>query len=187
LIAQPEGHPVSVWIANEQRRTLGATCHHLQPNWQAACRSRDAPVGTNHLILGDTIYEVSFSLGIPAEVRARIDRVFSTFEPLPSRELMPRPTIQLLVFKGCPLAAAARQSLRRALDELGLPTFEEIDILDASTPDELRAWGSPTILVDGEDVSGSPKGNSIACRVYAEPNGVPTPKTIAACIMAKLR
>jgi mercuric ion transport protein len=98
---------------------------------------------------------------------------------------MPRPTIQLLVFEGCPLAAAARQSLRQALDELDLPTFEEIDILDAAVPEELRAWGSPTILIDGEDVSGSPKGNSVACRVYAEPNGVPTPATIAACIRAK--
>jgi mercuric ion transport protein len=97
------------------------------------------------------------------------------------------PTIQLLVFKGCPLAAAARESLRQALDGLELPTFEEIDILDASTPEELRGWGSPTILIDGEDVSGNPKGNSVACRVYAEPNGVPTPKTIAACIVSKLR
>lgn len=100
---------------------------------------------------------------------------------------MPRPTIQLLVFKGCPLAAAARQSLQQALDELRLPTFEEIDILDAATPDELRGWGSPTILIDGEDVSGNPKGNSVSCRVYDEPNGVPTSKTIGAYIASKLR
>lgn len=92
----------------------------------------------------------------------------------------------MLVFEGCPLAAAARESLRAALDELDLPGYEEIDILDASTPEDLRAWGSPTILVDGEDVSGKPKGNSVSCRVYDAPNGVPTPKTIAARISAKL-
>jgi len=100
---------------------------------------------------------------------------------------MARPTIQLLVFAGCPLAAAARESLQAALDRLELPAYEEIDILDASAPEELRAWGSPTILVDGEDVSGEPKGNSVTCRVYDEPNGVPTAETIAACITAKLR
>jgi hypothetical protein len=50
----------------------------------AACRTGDAPsVTTNYMIQRDTIYEVSFSRGVPAEVRARIDRVFSTLEPLP--------------------------------------------------------------------------------------------------------
>lgn len=100
---------------------------------------------------------------------------------------MSRPAVQLLVFAGCPLAAAARESLRAALAELDLPGYEEIDILDASTPAELRAWGSPTILVDGEDVSGLPKGNSVSCRVYDGPLGVPTAKAIAAYISAKLR
>lgn len=50
----------------------------------AACRVGDAPnVTTNYMIQGDTIYEASFSLDVPAEVRARIDRILSTIEPLP--------------------------------------------------------------------------------------------------------
>lgn len=92
---------------------------------------------------------------------------------------MPGPKIQLLVFQGCPLAGAARDSLVTALSSLGLRTFEEIDILDPATPDELKAWGSPTILVDGEDVTGATGGDGIGCRVYGSPQGVPSPETIA--------
>lgn len=50
----------------------------------AACRSNDTPnVTTNYLIRGDTIYEVSFSQGTRAGVRARIDRIFASLEALP--------------------------------------------------------------------------------------------------------
>ena len=98
---------------------------------------------------------------------------------LPSTVGMSHPTIQLLVFDGCPLADAARSSLQTALDSLGLRDFEEIDLLDPETPDELRGWGSPTILVGGEDVTGSAKGNGVGCRVYDSETGVPGPETIA--------
>jgi hypothetical protein len=102
-----------------------------------------------------------------------------------SRSTAPHPKIQLLVFPNCPLAAAARASLKQALDELSIAAHEEIDILDPATPDELRGWGSPTILVDGEDVSGAPKGDSVGCRVYQEPGRVPSPATIVAGIRRK--
>jgi len=91
---------------------------------------------------------------------------------------MVNPKIQLLVFDGCPLADAARSSLKAALGSLGLSDFEEIDLLDPATPDEMRGWGSPTILVGGEDVTGSAKGNGVGCRVYDSEAGVPDPKTI---------
>lgn len=89
------------------------------------------------------------------------------------------PKIQLLVFDGCPLADAARGSLRTALDSLGIREFEEIDLLDPATPDELRGWGSPTILVGGEDLIGDVKGNAVGCRVYDGKMRVPGPATIA--------
>lgn len=92
---------------------------------------------------------------------------------------MTYPRIQLLVFDGCPLAAAARSSLQAALELLGLREFEEIDLLDPATPDELRGWGSPTILVDGEDLTGNAKGDAVSCRVYDDETGVPGPETIA--------
>ena len=93
-----------------------------------------------------------------------------------------RPTVQLLVFKNCPLADAARSSLQKALAEVSIAGYEEIDILDPATPEELRGWGSPTILVGGEDVSSAPKGDSVACRVYAGPDRVPSPATIVASL-----
>ena len=68
---------------------------------------------------------------------------------------MTDPTIQLLSFKGCPLGLRRpRVELKEALAELGIPNYQEIDILDPATPEDLRRWASPTILVDGMDVSG---------------------------------
>jgi len=88
--------------------------------------------------------------------------------------------IQLLTFEGCPLADAARVGLEAALADCGIKDYEEIDILDPETPVELRGWGSPTILVDGVDITGQPKGNSVSCRVYPGPAGVPDKSEIIA-------
>ncbi len=99
-----------------------------------------------------------------------------------SRSTAPHPKIELLVFANCPLADAARASLKQALAELSITAYEEIDILDPATPDELRGWGSPTILVGGKDVTGAPKGDGVGCRVYQEPGRVPSLATIVASI-----
>jgi mercuric ion transport protein len=79
--------------------------------------------------------------------------------------------VQLLFFPDCPNADPARAALRRALAAAGLPdAFEEIDVTAPKTPEPLRAWGSPTILVDGRDVAGAdPTGPS--CRLYMAPDG----------------
>ncbi len=86
--------------------------------------------------------------------------------------------IQLLVFEGCPLAEPARTNLEQALQACGVNSFEEIDILEAETPEELRGWGSPTILTDGNDITGHTKGESACCRVYPTTSGVPNVETI---------
>lgn len=86
--------------------------------------------------------------------------------------------IKFLAFNGCPLAAPARENLKAALSECGISEFDEIDILDPDVPEELRGWGSPTILVDGTDVTGIPKGNSVSCRVYPFEGGVPDVSSI---------
>ena len=95
-------------------------------------------------------------------------------------------SIQLLSFPGCPNADAARSALRGALVAAGLPpTFEEVDITAAETPEELRNWGSPTILVNGTDVAGeSPAGAS--CRLYSndERRGVPADALILRALSA---
>jgi len=83
--------------------------------------------------------------------------------------------VQLLVFEGCPLAAPARENLKKAIAmaSCGIDNFEEIDILDPESPEELRSWGSPTILVNGKDITGHAKGDSVSCRLYDSPGGVP--------------
>jgi hypothetical protein len=80
--------------------------------------------------------------------------------------------VQLLYFPGCPHVDRARRQLRQALGALEQrPEVTKIDVTDASTPEHLRRWGSPTILVDGVDVAGGvPSGSS--CRLYA---GSPDP------------
>ena len=88
--------------------------------------------------------------------------------------------IQFLFYKGCPWADDARESLEEALSECGLSTYEDIDIFDPKTPNELRDWGSPTILVNGEDVAGDPKGRNSPCRLY--PDGQPSTTSIVASI-----
>lgn len=90
--------------------------------------------------------------------------------------------VQFLAFDGCPLARAARANLEKALTECEMSGYEDIDILDPNTPDDLPGWGSPTILVNGADVTGQPKGDSVSCRVYPGPNRVPGSADIVATI-----
>ena len=78
--------------------------------------------------------------------------------------------VHLLYFPDCPNVAAARNALNRAMGTLpDPPPVTEIDLTDPDTPEHLRAWGSPTILVDGVDVAGddAPAGEGVApcCRV----------------------
>ena len=95
--------------------------------------------------------------------------------------------IQLLTFAGCPLAEAAKVELQAALAELGTVDYTEIDILDPATPEALRGWGSPTILVDGSDITGQPKGDDVGCRVYPGELKVPTRAEILAAIRTRAR
>jgi len=88
--------------------------------------------------------------------------------------------VQFLAFDGCPLADAARANLEKALADCGMSGYEEIDILDPGTPDDLPGWGSPTILVNGVDVTGQLKGNIGSCRIYPGSDRVPSSATIAA-------
>ena len=92
------------------------------------------------------------------------------------------PKIQFLAFDGCPLADPARKALDEALALLNLSGYEVIDILDPHTSEDLKRWGSPTILVNGRDVTGGKQGDSVGCRVYSGPDRVPDASSIADCI-----
>ena len=85
--------------------------------------------------------------------------------------------VQLLYFQGCPNLDAARAAVRDALAAEKLDTpIEEIDVEDPAAPEAVRGWGSPTILIDGKDVSGHEPSASCACRLYA--GGAPSVASI---------
>ena len=85
---------------------------------------------------------------------------------------MTRKTIELVYFDGCPNADRARENLRSALETVGAdPDWDEWDLASASTPERYRGHGSPTVLVDGRDVTGSDGGAAaMACRSDGPPS-----------------
>ena len=85
---------------------------------------------------------------------------------------MHRPKVQFLSFAGCPLERQARTELEKALAECGLDRYENVDIMAEQTVEELKSWGSPTILVNGKDVTGHQGGDGVGCRVYGGDLGV---------------
>ena len=92
--------------------------------------------------------------------------------------------IQLLFFPDCPNVGAARSALAQALSNfVDAPPVHEVDVTDPEAPPHLRAWGSPTILVDGTDVAGGhPSG--ACCRLYptSEVRGAPSEALIEAAL-----
>jgi hypothetical protein len=94
--------------------------------------------------------------------------------------------IQLLYFPECPNVAATRAALARTLVTTGVDAHvEEVDVTGPGTPDELRRWGSPTVLVDGLEVTGEKASSCGACRLYADPgarSGVPSDALLAAAL-----
>ncbi|MEO7736125.1 MAG: mercuric transporter MerT family protein [Kofleriaceae bacterium] len=90
--------------------------------------------------------------------------------------------IQLLTFPDCPNAGPAREALREALREARVDvSVEEIDISHDDAAAALRAWGSPTILIDGADVTGAkPSEGEIGCRLYT--GGTPSVAQIRAAL-----
>ena len=81
--------------------------------------------------------------------------------------------VALLYFKGCPNISMARKNLNEAFAKADIPAqWDEIDLNEPNTPKELKGYGSPTILVDGKDVTGTvPRGESLSCRTYYTANG----------------
>ena len=92
--------------------------------------------------------------------------------------------ISLLTIAGCPNWANARDELRRALADLGLPAdFDTTVVTSASHAQSLDFAGSPTITIDGVDLFPSAeRAANLSCRVYLTPDGLsgwPTRSMIA--------
>ena len=93
--------------------------------------------------------------------------------------------IQLLYFQGCPHVEAARQALAEALRAFeDPPPVTEVDVTDPGAPAEPRFWGSPTILIDGADVTAGEASGS-CCRLYPDSDRKGAPPLAA--IQAALR
>lgn len=76
-------------------------------------------------------------------------------------------TVELIYDEECPNVAEARANLRRALVQVGLPPrWVEWNASSLAVPDYAKGFGSPAVLVNGEDVAGAAPIEAACCRVY---------------------
>ncbi|WP_296666472.1 hypothetical protein [Demequina sp.] len=100
--------------------------------------------------------------------------------------------VQLLHIDACPGHEPAGRRLRESLDALGLGDVPIDEVLVRSSADAaaLPFAGSPTIVVDGEDLFPSPANLlGLACRVYATDAGLadsPTRSQITEALRARM-
>ncbi len=82
--------------------------------------------------------------------------------------------VEFLYFDGCPMTPEMRESLHAAAERMG-PHVQvaEIDLESLPGDDLRRGYGSPTVLIFGEDLAGqpSPDATELTCRIY--PSGLP--------------
>ena len=74
-------------------------------------------------------------------------------------------------FDGCPNARTTLDNLFSVREELGIPesSIELVEVPDPAQAEEHGFQGSPTILVDGRDITTgeAPSGFNYTCRVYS--------------------
>ena len=97
------------------------------------------------------------------------------------------PQIELIYDADCPNVPKACEQLLQVFAMLDLPPhWQEWRSDDPKMPEHARGYGSPTILVEGQDVSGAGQLDGTAgCRVYATSEGirgVPTVEDIVAAL-----
>ena len=97
-------------------------------------------------------------------------------------------TVEFIYDHDCSNVSMTRAQLLRAFSETGIhPRWTEWERSDPQSPDYVRGYGSPTILVDGKDVAGVPPSEGISCcRLYpgasGETQGVPPIPMIASSL-----
>ncbi|HSR52231.1 MAG TPA: hypothetical protein VLV83_15500 [Acidobacteriota bacterium] len=81
--------------------------------------------------------------------------------------------IELIFDPDCPNAELARRHLRQALASAGLaPVWREWNRGSQQVPAYARACGSPTILINGQDVAEAAPGETQQCRLYRDEDGL---------------
>lgn len=84
--------------------------------------------------------------------------------------------VELIYEQSCPNIEDARTQILKAFQQANIPPqWQEWEVTHADTPDHAHGYGSPTVLVNGKDVSGEiPAGNDNCCRIYASSDGRPS-------------
>ncbi len=94
--------------------------------------------------------------------------------------------VEFLAFDGCPLAPESFNQLEQAVEQLKgflKVKINQIDLMCPSTSESLKRWGSPTILLNGLDISGAEQGDANCCRIYPGAGGVLSKQQIVAALM----
>lgn len=99
--------------------------------------------------------------------------------------------VELVYDLNCPNVAEARRNLALAMQATGLRVqWKEWDRNSPDAPLYARSLGSPTVLIDGVDVSEEPPGQAPCCRIYrttegGQPSRVPPVEMIAGRLNAR--
>ncbi len=95
--------------------------------------------------------------------------------------------LELQYFEGCPNHKKMSDNLYEAIRGLeDKIEMKEVLVEDEETARKVSFRGSPTILINGEDIEGIPVPESLtlACRFY--PEGIPSSKELRNVILNKL-
>jgi hypothetical protein len=95
--------------------------------------------------------------------------------------------LEFQYFEGCPNLIKMQNNLNEAIKGLeDKIELEKVLVEDEVTAMQVKFRGSPTLLINGEDLLGmpAPENPMLACRYY--PKGIPTPEEIRNVILKKL-
>ena len=86
----------------------------------------------------------------------------------------PEIRVELIYDADCPNVAAARSVLIKAFTMTGTSArWREWERSAPDAPEYAKGYGSPTILIDGQDVGGvNPQAVAASCRIYSSQDGV---------------
>lgn len=93
--------------------------------------------------------------------------------------------VELIYDLTCPNVKATRENLLKAFTKVSLPAkWQEWDRNDPSSPPHIQQYGSPTILVDGQDIADEDPTLNNCCRIYHDQSTntlspIPTVTTIS--------
>lgn len=102
-------------------------------------------------------------------------------------------TVEFIYDHDCPNVSMTRTQLLLAFSETGiLPCWKEWERSDSRSPEYVRGYGSPTILINGKDVAGvAPTNGTSCCRLYpgssGDMQGIPPVELIASALRTTAR